>query len=64
MIAFLVTLLLAAVVIYVVKIILDMITLPQQAKTIAYILIGVIFLLWLLQFLGIYNSGFSMNMPR
>ena len=54
MIEFLVILLLAAVVIYVVNLIVEMFPLPSQVKIIAYIIIGLIFLFWLLDFLGIY----------
>lgn len=62
MVEFLVTLLLVAVVIYVINLVIGMLSLPAQAKTIAYIIIGVLFLLWLLDFLGLYSSG--MNFPR
>lgn len=57
MIDFLVTLLLLAIVLYVVHLIIGMLALPQQVKTIAYLIIGVIALLWLLSYLGIYSGG-------
>lgn len=55
MISFLVTLLLAVVVVYVVHLVIDMLGLPQQVKTIAYLIIGLIVLFWLLSFLGLYT---------
>lgn len=55
MIELLITLLLVALVVYVVHLIIGMLNLPQQVKTIAYIIIGVVVLLWLLSYLGIYS---------
>ena len=57
MIELLITLLLVALVVYVVHLILDMLSLPSQVKTIAYIIIGVVVLFWLLSYLGIYSTG-------
>jgi uncharacterized membrane protein YuzA (DUF378 family) len=56
MIELLITLLLVAVAIYVINLIFGMIPLPPQAKTIAYIIIGLIVLFWLLSFFGIYSG--------
>lgn len=57
MVELLVTLLLAAVVIYVVQLIIGMINLPPQAKTIAYIVVAVIVILWLLDKFNLYHLG-------
>lgn len=55
-IGFLVTCLILAIVIYVVKLILDMIGLPQPVKTIVYLILGLIALFYLLSKLGV-NLG-------
>lgn len=55
MITFLVTLLLVAVVIYVVNLILGMLSLPPAVKQIAYIILGLVVLFWLLDFFGLYS---------
>lgn len=55
MIELLVSLLLGAVVLYVVYLIIGMVNLPAQIKNIVYIIIAVIVLLWLLSVFGIYN---------
>jgi len=47
LISFLVLLFVLAIVVYVVKLILDMIPLPDPAKTIAYILLGLLALMFL-----------------
>jgi len=47
LISFLIALFVLAIVIYVVKLILDMIPLPEQAKTIAFIILGLFALLFL-----------------
>lgn len=52
----LVTLLLIGVVVYVVIIIIGMIALPPQIKTIAYIILGLIVLFWLLDAAGLYSA--------
>lgn len=59
MIQILVTLLLGAVLIYAVTLIIDMLKLPSQVKTITYLIIGVLVLLWLLGMFGI--SSFSIR---
>lgn len=55
MISILVTLLLGAIVLYVVYLIVGMINLPAQIKNIVYIIIAVIVLLWLLSIFGLYT---------
>lgn len=55
MIEFLITVLLLAVVVYVVHLIIGMLNLPQQIKTIAYIIVGLIALFWFLDKFGIYR---------
>lgn len=55
MIELLVTLLLVAVLIYVVNLVIGMLNLPDQVKTIAYIIIGLVVLFWLLQYFGLYS---------
>lgn len=62
MIEFLIVLLLAAVVIYVVHLIIGMLNLPQQVKMIAYLIVGLVFLFWLLSYFGLYDAG-SLNRP-
>lgn len=49
----LVYLLILAIVIYVVKLVLDMIPLPAPAKTIVWLILGLVFLVALLHVLGI-----------
>lgn len=48
LLSFLVALFILAIIIYVVKLVLDMIPIPDPAKTIAYIILGLIALLFLL----------------
>lgn len=55
MIELLVTLLLLAVVVYVVHLIIGMLNLPQTVKTIAYLIVGLIVLFALLNYFGLYN---------
>ena len=55
MIEILITLLVAAVLIYVVNLIVGMLNLPSQVKTIVYIIIGLVVIVWLLKFFGIYS---------
>ena len=55
MISLIVTLLLVAVLIYVVNIILGMISLPPAVKQIVYIIIGLVVLFWLLDFFHLYK---------
>lgn len=55
MIEILVTLLLLAVVIYVVNLVIGMLNLPSQVKTIAYLIVALIALFYLLDTFGIYS---------
>jgi hypothetical protein len=59
MISILIGLLVAAVVIYILWLILSwifsVIALPQQLKNIIFAILGLIVLLWLLGFLGVYS---------
>jgi hypothetical protein len=57
MVEFLITLLLIVVVIYVVNLVVDMLKLPSQVKIIAMLIIGLVFLFWLLNYFGIYSGG-------
>ena len=56
MIQFLITLLLVAVVIYVVNLLIGMLKLPSTVKTIVYLILGLVFLFWLLNYFGIYSG--------
>jgi hypothetical protein len=47
LISFLIVLFVLAIIIYVVKLVLDMIPLPEPAKLIAYLILGLIFLVML-----------------
>ena len=51
----LVSLLIGAIVIYVVHLIIGMINVPAEVKTIAYLIVGIIVLLWLLDLFGLYH---------
>lgn len=55
MISLLVTLLILAVVVYVVNIIINELSLPPFVKTIVYLIAGLIGLLYLLDVLGLYH---------
>ena len=55
LISLLVALLVLAIILYVVNMIIAMLPLPPQAKTIAYLIVGLLFLLWLLNTLGLYH---------
>ena len=55
MISLLITLLIAAVVIYVLYLIIGMINLPAPIKNIVYLIVGLIILLWLLSSFGLYT---------
>lgn len=55
MIELLVGLLIAAVIIYVLYLILGMVNLPAPIKNIVYIIVAVIILIWLLQYFGLYS---------
>lgn len=50
----LIYLLVAGVVIYVVYLILGMIAIPSPIKNIIYLILGVVFLIWILRTLGIF----------
>jgi hypothetical protein len=54
-ISFLITLLIGAAVIYVVYLIVGMINLPAPIKNIVYIVVGLIILVWLLSYFGLYD---------
>jgi hypothetical protein len=53
MLSLLITLIVAALVIYVISLILNMITLPAPVKNLIYVVLGIIVLLWLLGQLGL-----------
>lgn len=55
MISLLITLLIGAIIIYVVYLIVGMLSLPQPIKNIVFLIIGVIVLVWLLQTFGLYH---------
>lgn len=55
MIDLLVTLILFAIVVYVVYLILGMMTMPAPLKNIIYIIVGLILLIVLLEHLGLYH---------
>lgn len=62
-IAFLVYLLIAAVIIYALYVILGMINLPPAIKTLVYLIVGIVLILWVLNFFGIYHTN-VINLPR
>ena len=47
-------LLLAGILIYVVQLVLGMLTIPSQIKNIILIIVGLVFLIWILRMLGIF----------
>ena len=53
---FLIAVILVLVIIYVVHMIIEALNLPANIKQIAYIVVGLIVLFWLLQFLGIWSG--------
>lgn len=55
MIELLITLLIMAIVIYVIYLVLGMINLPPPIKTIVYLIVGLILLVWLLDAAGLYH---------
>lgn len=55
MIALLVWILVAIVVLYVVKLLVDYMELPQPIRTVVLLVVGLIFLLWLLSQLGLFG---------
>jgi heme A synthase len=54
---FIVTMLLLLIVLWVVKLVIDEIPLPPKIKTIAWVVVGLVFLLILLSYLGLYTPG-------
>lgn len=59
MIELLVSLLILSIVIYVVYLIIGMLSLPPQIKTIVYLIVGVIFLVILLDKVGLYHLALN-----
>lgn len=59
MISVLVTLLIAATIVYAVYLIVGMIALPAPLKNIVYIIVGLIILLYLLNYFGLYSPGLA-----
>lgn len=59
MIELLVGLLILAVVIYVMYLIIGMLSLPPQIKTIVYLIVGIIFLVILLDRVGLYHLALN-----
>ena len=57
MVKTLVSLLVLCIVIYVIYLILNMIQLPAPIKTIVYLIVGLVLLVWLLRYFGIMDSG-------
>lgn len=53
MISFIVTLLIIILIVYLVKLLLDQLSLPGNINTIIYILLAIVVIVWLLQNLGI-----------
>ena len=56
MISLLITLLLVAVIVYIVYLILGMISLPDPIKKIIYLVVGLIIIIWLLQYFGLLTG--------
>jgi hypothetical protein len=52
-----VTLLLLLIGIYIAKLVIDAMPLPANVKTIAWLVVGLVFLLILLSYLGVYTPG-------
>lgn len=59
MIETLVTLLILGIIIYAVVLVIGLIPLPAPIKNIAYLIVGIIFLLVLLNYLGLYSGNFG-----
>jgi hypothetical protein len=57
MIEFLISMLVLAIIIYVVVLVVGMLPLPPQVKTIVYLIVGVILLVAVLNQAGIYDFG-------
>jgi len=58
--SFLITALVAAVIIYVIYLLLGMVNLPQPIKTIIYLIVGLVIVLYLLGAFGI-STGISLR---
>lgn len=54
-IGLLVGLLILAIILYVVNLVIAQMSLPPAAKTIVYLIVGLVFLLYLLNMLGLYH---------
>jgi hypothetical protein len=54
LIQLLIYMLIGGIVIYVVNLVIGMLALPAQVKTIVLIIVGLVFLLWILNVLGIF----------
>lgn len=63
LVGLLVTLLVLAVIVYVVKLVMDMLPLPDPVKLIAYLILGLVGLIVLLNILGL-NTGTSFGFGR
>jgi hypothetical protein len=59
MIEFLVTVLVLCIVLYVVYLILGMLHLPAPIMNIIYLIIGLIVIVWLLNYFGIWTGGLN-----
>lgn len=57
LISFLFAVLILAIILYVVNLVIGMLSLPPQVKTIALLIIGLIFLFYLLNLLGVNIGG-------
>jgi hypothetical protein len=57
LIELLVTLLILCIVIYAVYVVLGMLNLPPPIRTLIYLLIAVVVIVWLLQRFGLYSGG-------
>lgn len=56
MLGFLISLLVLALIVYAVKLVIDLLPLPATVKTIALIIVGIIGLIYLLNFIGVSVS--------
>lgn len=64
MIEFLITMLLLCVVIYVIYLVLNMIQLPAPIKTIVYLIVGLILLIMVLDYAGVYHLSLGRPLVR
>jgi hypothetical protein len=55
MISLLIGLIILVVIVYIANILVNMLALPPQVKTIIYVVIALIALLWILSYLGVYS---------